>query len=138
MRIALPDPLTWESGIEFGLQAIGELVRQGIPIEFSLLDHGAMLEAATFGIIQYQLHPNVRWVRRWPGSFAAFDVAIFPRVAAMETATISQILDQGLPVVSSDPVFVVSTNFQQFPRRDWQALANILRNRLNVAGQAAS
>ena len=127
MRIVFPDPLIWQSGLDFGLQAVGELQRQRAAFEFSLPDEGPMLEAATFAIIQYQLQTKVHWVHRWPRSFAAFDVAIFPRVASMETGSMTQILDHDVAVLSSDPEFKsAKVNYHRFARRDWQSLAGIL------------
>ena len=129
MRIVFPDPLTWQSGIEFGLQALGKLHRGGVPFKFSLCAQGPMLEAATFAVIQHQMQNQVRWVRRWPQSFREFDVAVFPRVIAMETSAISEIAAQGMTVVSSDPEFRESkATFHQFARRDSDSLANILIN----------
>ena len=138
MRIAFPDPLTWQAGIEFGLQALAELQREGAAFEFSLLDHGPMLEAATFAIIQYKIQNKVRWVQRWPRTFTSFEVAIFPRVVAMDTSVLAQILDQGLTVISSDPEFQSSKcNFQQFARRDWQSLAGLLNTLMRPSAQLA-
>lgn len=130
IKVAFPDRLVWQSGIEFGLQAVAVLAGEGAPIEFSLIDHGTMLEAATFAVIQYQLQSKVQWVRRWPRSFAAYEVAIFPRVAPMETQTITRILKQGVLVISSDPAFTTpDEHFLSFFRRDWQALATMLRKK---------
>jgi hypothetical protein len=138
MRIVFPDSLTWQSGIEFGLQALGALYHRGAAFEFSLPDHGPMLEAATFAIIQYQLHNKVRWVHRWPRSFAAFDVAIFPRVVAIEKGSLTQLLHQGVTVISSDPEFQSAKgNYHRFARRDWQTMAGVLNGLMKPSTQAA-
>jgi len=128
MRVALPDPLSWQAGIEFGLQALGELRRGGLNFEFSLLEQGPMLEASGFAVNQFGLETNVRWLHRRLRSWTGFDAVLFPRVAPLETATITQILEGGVTVISSDPEFRSQrSNFHPFPRRDWQSLAKLMQ-----------
>lgn len=127
MRIAFPDPLTWQSGIEFGLQALGELHRRGIGFTCRLRDEGPMLEAATFAMVQYGLQSRFEWVRRAPRVLRGIDVALFPRVAPGDLDVIRFLLQQGVRVVTSDPaVDWVSPGLHTFPRRHSRVLADCL------------
>jgi hypothetical protein len=127
MRIVFPDPLTWQSGIEFGLQALGELQRRGLSFEFSLRDEGPMLEAAAFAVNQYGMLSKVRWVRRWPRSWTGFDVALFPRVITGEAQPVLNACKQGVLVITSDPGIKQSLpNLYVFGRRDCRELASCI------------
>lgn len=125
MRIAFPDTLTWQSGIEFGLQALGVLQTAGLDFEFSLRDKGHMLEAVAFTVNQYGMLSKVRWVRSWSGSWQKFDLAIFPRVIAGEVEPVLKACKQGLLVITSDPGLKQSLpNLYVVGRRDASELAS--------------
>lgn len=127
MRIVFPDPLRWQSGMEFGLQALGELQKAGLDFEFSVRDEGPMLEAVAFAVTQYEVLSKVRWVHRWPGSWQKFDLVLFPRVITGEVEPMLNACKQGVLVVSSDPGFKQSLPGLYFVgRRDASALARCI------------
>jgi hypothetical protein len=127
MRIVFPDPLIWQSGIEFGLQAVGEFQREERPVKCLLRDRGPMLEAVTFAALQYGLLPMVEWTRHWPHWLRPNDVAVFPRVAPGDAGPIQEALRQNATVITSDPGIVIQhALLRQFPRRDVAALVQCL------------
>lgn len=130
MKIIFPDPLIWQSGIEFGLQSLAELRSAGWNFEFSILDQGPMLEAVSFAIADYGLQAHVRWLSRRPRPWTRFDVVLIPRVAAGDPELVRQILCAGVEVVSSDPdISLNQSGFHSFPRRNWRSLLNLLELR---------
>ena len=127
MRIVFPDPLIWQSGLEFGLQAVGEFQNEEPELECLLRSQGPLLEAVTFAALQYQLLPKVQWTRRCPHRFGSDDVAVFPRVAPTDEAPIRDALSQNISVITSDPAVTISHPLLRlFPRRNVAALVECL------------
>jgi hypothetical protein len=128
MNIVFPDPLVWQSGLEFGIQALGLLRDEGLEFTATLLDHGPMLEAVALGCRDFQLSNRVRWVRKISGGEPNIDVAVFPRVCPMKApANLDPVGFPG-PILSSDPTTAQhSTRIWYFPRRDYRTLAVMLR-----------
>jgi len=131
IKLLFPDPLIWQAGVEYGLQALaglssGEWVC-GLP------NHGPMLESTAFAIHQLGLQDRVKFQSRHKYLFGSSQIALFPRVAPLNRKLLLRNLKRGQIVVTSDPsIDFEFTNLFVFPKRDWYSLREIL---LNLMGQ---
>lgn len=48
VRLVFQDPLEWQSGLEWGVEAAAILIREGYDLECMFRSHGPMLEAVAF------------------------------------------------------------------------------------------
>lgn len=48
VRLVFQDPLEWQSGLEWGVEAAAILIREGYDLECVFRSHGPMLEAVAF------------------------------------------------------------------------------------------
>ena len=123
--LTLPDPLIWQAGIEYGLEALADLPL-GVWV-CTLRDHGPMLEAAAFAVHQLGLQDYVRFQPRFGSRSGGSQIALFPRVAPLDHNLILDSLKRGNVVVTSDPSFAFDcSNLLIFPRRDSRTLRDIL------------
>lgn len=123
MNIALPDPLQWSSGLEFGIQAIGELARRDVRARFRLSGQGPLLEGATFAVVQYGLLPQVEWVPAPTFRALPTELLLLPRVVDGDAAAVLQHLQDGGWVVSTDRTLAASSpRLLRAERRDVPAM----------------
>jgi hypothetical protein len=126
IRIALPDPLVWQAGIEFGLQGIADAFSRG---EFSCIlnSEGPMLEAVAYAIKEMNIgnveYADSRLIRK-----KGAEVFLFPRVQKMDVGSIRYLVDSGQTVITSDPaVTKFAPNILLFMRRDVVRLSSTLQ-----------
>lgn len=127
ITIAFPDALCWQAGMEFGLTAVSQLKTKGARLKVSFADHGPMLEAVSFAILDFGLEDSAIWVHDRESTMLQANLALFPRVVAGDREIIERAIERGLRTFSSDPEFT-STNplFTSFLRRDVEALERLL------------
>jgi hypothetical protein len=128
IQIVMPDPLTWEAGLEYGLQALAELHYEKQNYLLFLHDNGLFLEATAFGVQQLGLRENVQYVRNPERRMGDCDIVLFPRVKGLGIDIIHKALEHEKHVVTSDPeVKIDHPRLLLFPRRDWKKLAAIIK-----------
>lgn len=127
MRLAFPDPLVWQAGIEFGLQAVAEVIGRGTRISCCLKGEGPMLEAVAYAIKELGIQDVVKWSK--DGSFKGrIDIYLLPRVQSGEQKTIRSLVDAGKTVLTSDPgIAAAEACLHIFPRRNTVALASLVQ-----------
>jgi glycosyltransferase involved in cell wall biosynthesis len=99
----LPDELTWESGVEYGLEAVA-LVRQSEPrLRVVLHREGPLREAAAFAVFQLGLAEvtAIRGVR--PVDYGPASVVLLPRLRPGPSLPLVLALAAGAAAVTSDP-----------------------------------
>jgi hypothetical protein len=123
----MPDPLYWTSGIEYGIQALGHLKREGWEFTCYLADQGPLLEAVAFAIVEQGLKAQVRFVRDPLDKLPEASAVLLPRVRSGEEAIVQIALQTGKPALCSDPSLRIEhAQFYRFERRNWRHLASIL------------
>lgn len=127
MKIAFPDTLTWQAGLEFGLEAVSRLNANGSKPRVSFVDSGPMLEAISFALLDFGLLNSVVWVRDQDSTLFEADIALFPRVTAGDRQSIEKALARGVRTFSSDPDFTSANPlYTSFVRRDVEALKQLM------------
>jgi hypothetical protein len=127
-RILIPDPLIWESGVEYGLQALSKLQNEIQDFVFYIGKSGKLIEAVSFGIYQLGLTEKVRYVNDSERMIKICDIILFPRVKSIGETIILSALGQGKYVVCSDQNFRSrNSNFFMFHRRNWNEMEGILK-----------
>lgn len=126
-RIVFPDRLVWQAGIEYGLQAVAEVMKEYPDIKCYINKTGPFLEAAAFAVYQFGLGKNTLFIEHPGKSISPSDIIIFPRVKQMEQTPIRTSLVSGKNVLVSDPsISFQDPKLQIFPRRDWKELSRIM------------
>jgi hypothetical protein len=127
LRVALPDPLVWQAGLEWGLEALSDARRQGLSFSCQIGDEGPLLEAVAFSVKEMALS-NVSFVNRKTILTRRQDVYLFPRVKAMEQESVLGLVRRGAVVLTSDPeISAVAGSLRLFHRRDVGAVVTILQ-----------
>lgn len=125
IKLVFPDPLVWQAGVEFGLQALAGLPSGEWVCEIP--DHGPMLEAAAFALHQLGIQDRMKFCSRRNCLPGRNQVALFPRVAMLDHSLLLGSLKHGQIVVTSDPaVDFECDNLFLFRRRDWRTMRDIL------------
>ena len=145
---------TWEKGLEYGLQAVGELVKSGVEFQYRMVGEGRELDAVTF--IKHHVDQAIRILQvgtlppeRIREELQRADVFLHPAVSEGFCNAVLEAQAMGVPVVCTDagalPENVIDgvTGFV-VPRRDPRALAEklallardpALRKRMGEAGR---
>lgn len=132
-RILFPDPLVWQAGLEYGVQAVGSLVRSGVPVECFLSNVGPMLEAVALVIHQERIGERAHFVRDPIARTASNDIAVFPRVASLDQRLLLQAARAGFTVITSDPsIPKLEQGIRTVTRRDWKELELVLKECLTT------
>ncbi|MDX1437001.1 MAG: hypothetical protein R3335_09335 [Anaerolineales bacterium] len=127
IRISMPDPLSWETGIVYGLQALTRMTAHEIPFECLLPDSGPQYEEVAFSIYQLELDAHVRLVPYIRYRALLSDIVVFPRLCSLEARPIKTALRLNKTVITSDPELDFShPKLHRFQCRDHHALANSL------------
>jgi hypothetical protein len=123
----MPDPLTWQAGIEYGLQALTAVQETGSEFLCYLADAGPLLEAVSLSVYQLDLTERVRYVSPVQGYLKGANAILLPRVYSLDREIIGTALKAGQWVISSDPAVTLEhPRLLRFPCRDWRAMADIL------------
>jgi hypothetical protein len=121
IHVALPDPLVWQAGIEFGLEAIAEVAATH-DVVCRLRDRGPMLEAVGFAVYQLGLS-GITEFRRSPLASRRVDVVLVPRVTSLGPVR----MPGSAILITTDPA-LAPPGSEPLPRRDPQTIANALRH----------
>jgi len=123
----MPDPLIWQAGMEYGLQALASINKKNVNFLCSLPDRGPMLEAIGFAAHQLKLNQKMRYTNLDRYTPQSSDVILMPRVYPLDQKIIGDALKLGGKVITSDPnINVTHAQLTSFSRRNWRDLADIL------------
>lgn len=125
----LPDPLIWQAGIEYGLQALAVLKKQDITFTCRVSGTGPSLEEVVLSVHQLGLRDHVRYGPPRILRSSKRHVVLLPRVRPLRRELIDAALTEGKVVFTSDPsVGRGSERLVLFPRRSWEALGEGILN----------
>lgn len=125
LDILMPDPLVWEAGIEYGLQAVALCEDQGLECSCYVFDHGPLIEAVVLAAKQLNLR-RLQYLPDVMEYIGLADLLLLPRVATIRSQPVPAFLKYQKPVVTSDPFFYTEEHVIGFERRNWKQLADIL------------
>jgi hypothetical protein len=123
----MPDPLIWQAGLEYGLQALRYLRDRGCNFVCYITDRGPFLEAVALAVHQLELKGCVCYTKKIHRHTKTPQTIVLPRVYPLGKEPIMKALESGSTVITSDPE--IENNHQNlflFPRRDWKTLAILL------------
>jgi hypothetical protein len=131
IAIDMPDPLTWQSGTEYGLLGLARLVAQGQEVSCRVPREGPLLEAMGLAVHQLELEGIVTFDPD-PQEPDPTRICLLPRVYPLGGDEIDRRLAALQVVVTSDPgVTIEHERLHVFPRREWRDLVTTL---LSAAG----
>ena len=126
MHFVLPDPLIWQAGNEYAMDAFALLKRRGFQFTAHFRDHGPLLESLAFLRYTYELQDHVQFTRAEtiPGKQR---IIVAPRIKAFDSSASLLAMIQSEAVVTSDPAIDrTHPRLQTFNRRNSEELADVL------------
>jgi hypothetical protein len=127
LLVAMPDPLTWEAGMEYGIQALAHALA-GADWTCAVAGRGPYLEATFFCAAQVGVRDHLV-ARNDVCSFAdRADLLLFPRIVPMDRAPVLRAIGrERQDVITSDPAIRFSSaRLRVVGPRDWPALAEAI------------
>ena len=80
IRLVFPDPLEWQSGLEWGVEAAAILVREGHDVECVFRATGPMFEAVAFAALDLGILDRCTFDDTAVGKPSTDDIVVLPRV----------------------------------------------------------
>jgi hypothetical protein len=124
LLVAMPDPLTWEAGMEYGIQALAHALA-GADWTCAVASRGPYLEATFFCAAQVGVRNHLIACDDVGKQADRAHLVLFPRIVAMDRAPILRAIGrEQQDVITSDPAIAFSApRLRVVPSRDWAALA---------------
>lgn len=80
IRLVFPDPLEWQSGLEWGVEAAAILVREGHDVRCVFRATGPMFEAVAFAAFDLGILDRCTFDDQAAGAPLSDDIVVMPRV----------------------------------------------------------
>jgi hypothetical protein len=128
LLVAMPDPLTWEAGLEYGIQALAHALA-GRDWRCAVASRGAYLEATFFCAAQLGVREHLEACDDVAHHADRAQLLLFPRIVPMDRAPILRAIGRDRQqVITSDPAIQFSgPRLDVVPPRNWEALAGAIR-----------
>lgn len=132
-RLIFPDPLVWQSGLEWGIEAFAMLVDEGHDLRCCLRAEGPMFEAIAFAALDLGVLDRCTFANDASELRSATDVVVYCRVDLLDTSTTTN-SDDDLPILVSSIMSLPTSNgvSQQVPTRNSCAIAAAVRGLLRI------
>jgi hypothetical protein len=132
LLVAMPDPLTWEAGMEYGIQALAHALA-GADWSCAVASRGPYLEATFFCAAQVGVREHVVASDDVGAEADRAHLVLFPRIVEMDRASILRAVGrERQDVITSDPAIQFSApRLRLVPSRDWAALAEAITSVYN-------
>jgi hypothetical protein len=124
MKVLFPDPLTWESGIEYGLEGVAKAQDSCGDVVSTLYGKGPFLEAVAFAAMEFAILDRLEFrsviTER---EYRNAELVLLPRVRPGRQGPARMALASGTFVITSDvTIEPVPGRVQRVPSRDWRAI----------------